>query len=178
MIESQVSDWTLARCWGTDTPDAFRINSAVATVRRLVAATPSVLPSLTTVIEVQRITGPRTVYGLLGAIYKPSTSTELVIEFPVCPTIRTIVSPLLSDEDPSVGLPDWLASGIADTAADYAVRLSPRAGHLLFSFAAYTNLGSNVSIFKVLVKCVLDASLSGIEITTPDLLAELVRKHL
>jgi len=177
VIESQVSNWTLARCWGAEVPDEFRISSAAAPVRRQVAATPSVLPSITTVIEVRRITGPRTVYGLLGATYKPSGGTELVVEFPVCPAAGAIASPLLSDEHPSVGLPDWLAGGIADTASDYAARSPLGAGHLSFCFAAYSEMSSNVSIFEVLAKCVLDAS-SGIEITTPDQLAAVVRKHL
>jgi hypothetical protein len=137
-----------------------------------------VFPSLTTVIEVRRIAGPRTVYGLLGAIYKRSDGTELIIEFPVCPAMGSFVSPLLSDEHPSVGLPEWLASGIADTASDYAARSSPPAGQLSFCYAAYSEMSSNVSIFKVLAKCVIDASLSGIEITTPDQLAAVVRKHL
>jgi hypothetical protein len=178
VIISQVSNWTLARYWGEDVPDEVKIVTAAATVRRHSIAVPSMLPPLTTVIEVRKIAGPRTVYGLLGATYKPSDGTDLVIEFSMCHAFRAIASSLLSDEHPRVGLPEWIVNGIADIVSNYAYSVLHQSAQISFCFAAYSEISSNESIFEMLAKCILDTFASGIAITTSDQLALVLRRHI
>ena len=177
VIESQVSNWMNARCWGRHPPKELKSCSSLDPVRRIIPAASNCLPSLSCVIEICTVTGPRSVYGLLGAAFDAASGSELIVDLPISSNTEVYDSPLFPDERLTVGLPGWLANGIVDSVSDYAMRISHKAGIISFCYSAFSEIGSSESVFEMLAKCILDTTSCGRTIDTPTELVDTIRRH-
>jgi hypothetical protein len=140
---------------------------------RTVEADPSAHISTATqvAVEMWMTTGPRTLYGLLGARWTPADSGGLVIR--VATSLQPAPEPMNTNvKEVSNGLPPEFALPVLEEASSFSGTRSLGAGMLTFDHARFSSVGSAPAFFRILARSVIKLlSLSSREVNDAELIS-------
>jgi hypothetical protein len=162
------------RVWIDESPDAYY--PAVDLIEYALTTRLSETQSKTVVLEMAVITGPRKLYGLLGATYIPERTEALSIHIAVSDSSQKVIDWSL------VGMIDQVRLGLPEEFADAvlkgAIEATPNklgAGMLRFDCAAHGMIGSSPYLFGELSKIVVTLLRIPSELLTEDEIAKHIR---
>lgn len=131
----------------------------------------------TVAIEVWMPTGPRALYGLLGARFEPD-ARGLSIRVPVVPGIegpRFAGTIAASYDEVRVGLPDEYGREVVHWLAYEAEKLGLSPGVLAVERAAHSLVGSSRSVFAALAVLVVQMLAKKLDDQEPVAIGEIIR---
>jgi hypothetical protein len=108
-------------------------------------------------VEMSVFASPHFMYAMLGAIFRPAISDNLLISIPICEALDTPFSDSIAWHGDHVfwGLPGYYARAILKTVQNYNAMIG--AGTLDFRCAAHAEVASNDLMFACLSQTLLVA---------------------
>lgn len=168
--------------WRGTLPDA-RYEPAKVLSLRVPAASPARVARGRAAAEFRAITGPRSIYGLLGAEFMPSDTPELAIEVvtsgddvPHADDKRWIRPGSRAWIGEYVGLPDEYGQAVLEGARDVPEVAQLGGGTLRFDCAAYHVVDSNAITYARLARIVVRLLLPDAAAMGESDLVEIVRE--
>jgi hypothetical protein len=149
------------RIWCWELPDTRY--APISTISTSIKVTKEKVPTIEQIaVELLVRTGPRSLYGLLGAHFTPRDNKSLEMEVAISDRIGPQFSDSLAghSDDVRVGLPDEYAGAVLEGAAMLAKEESQLSGQILFCCAAHGRVGSSAAIFEQLSKMVVSLMFS------------------
>ncbi|NJK91118.1 MAG: hypothetical protein HC904_04360 [Blastochloris sp.] len=167
-----------ARIWLNELPDASCPTGVTQEIS--VSAKGESVMAKRAAVEVFVPLGPRSMYGLLGGEFTPSTTGQLnVTIISSAANGKSLSESLASSSDQvRVGLPREYCEAVKEGIRLAQAELSPASGELVINYAAHGEIGSCAAVFKhlaaVLVRLVNSKSLN----LTDDEIASFFRRAL
>ncbi len=153
-----------ARVWSDSIPDLRY--PVMEWVERVVAAqSRGRSTSRCVAVELWLVTGPRALYGLLGAEFIPDSSEQLRVQVALSATPQYNLGMRIGAEegiawslavwtdDVRIGLPEEYVRGIWDGIAEAGTVLG--SGTLTFQWAAHGAIGSSQALFGRITRCLV-----------------------
>ncbi len=121
--------------------------------------------------------GPRVLYGLLGAQFRPDGGDELSIRVGILDTKCPYAETLLGRWDPvNIGITHEYAEGVIEGAVDEMRKSGPsRAGTVTFNCGAHAEAGSSRNVFRRLAQIVTELVFMEDRQPAPDELVHLFK---
>jgi hypothetical protein len=141
-----------ARIWIGELPDSS-YTAVDVLERQLEAHKPEITKQQDAAIEMLIPTGPRALYGLLGASFKPNHSMQLVIQVAITDRVQQLLDWSLAKrvDEVHIGLPMEYSESVFQGVLEGSLS---RSGILRFDQAAHGVVGSNSWMFRHLAKLI------------------------